>query len=150
LKPFTLRQAQPEDAARLTAIAFAAKRHWGYPETWIQQWRADLTISHQNLVNPTLVVCLEDEMAAFCMVSGGDGEWDLEHLWVHPNFMGMGMGKTLFNAACDLCRKRGGRSLTILSDPNALEFYLKMGCVSQRSVASAIPGRTLPELRYSL
>jgi hypothetical protein len=28
-------RAIPEDAESLTRVAFAAKRHWGYPERWI-------------------------------------------------------------------------------------------------------------------
>jgi hypothetical protein len=28
-------RANPDDAATLTEIAFAAKRHWGYPELWM-------------------------------------------------------------------------------------------------------------------
>jgi hypothetical protein len=29
-------RATPDQAATLTKIAFAAKRHWGYPDRWIQ------------------------------------------------------------------------------------------------------------------
>jgi hypothetical protein len=32
-------RAKPEDAAALTQIAHAAKRHWDYPERWIEAWR---------------------------------------------------------------------------------------------------------------
>lgn len=30
--------ADPQHAGVLTEIAIAAKRHWNYPETWIQFW----------------------------------------------------------------------------------------------------------------
>ena len=33
-----IRQAVPDDAPRLTEIAFAAKRHWGYDESLIELW----------------------------------------------------------------------------------------------------------------
>jgi hypothetical protein len=32
-------RAKPEDAETLTEIAHAAKRHWDYPERWIEAWR---------------------------------------------------------------------------------------------------------------
>jgi hypothetical protein len=35
----------PSEAAALTEIAFAAKRHWGYPEHWIAHWRSILTVT---------------------------------------------------------------------------------------------------------
>ncbi|MCL4530843.1 MAG: hypothetical protein M1485_06230 [Chloroflexi bacterium] len=33
-----IRRALPEEADALTEIAIAAKRHWGYPERWIEIW----------------------------------------------------------------------------------------------------------------
>ena len=38
-------RARSADAARLTRIAFAAKRTWGYPDDWIRQWAGKLTIT---------------------------------------------------------------------------------------------------------
>src|SRR6266849_8951699 len=37
-------RARPDDAATLTDIAFAAKRHWGYPMSWIENWRDVLIV----------------------------------------------------------------------------------------------------------
>ena len=42
-----IRRAHPEEADTLTEIAHAAKRHWKYPESWIQQWQTDLTITRE-------------------------------------------------------------------------------------------------------
>ena len=45
-----------EDADALTEIAFAAKRHWRYPENWIRQWQEALTITPEYVIeNPTFV-----------------------------------------------------------------------------------------------
>ena len=33
--PMQIIRAKPENATALTAIAFAAKGHWGYPEQWM-------------------------------------------------------------------------------------------------------------------
>ena len=40
-----IRRASPEDAEQLTHVTVASKRHWGYPETWIQLWLPELTFS---------------------------------------------------------------------------------------------------------
>jgi hypothetical protein len=37
-------RADGPEAPELTAIAFAAKRHWGYPEAWIDLWTDELTV----------------------------------------------------------------------------------------------------------
>ena len=38
-------RASPDHARIPTRIAFAAKRHWGYPERWIKYWSDGLTIA---------------------------------------------------------------------------------------------------------
>ncbi len=38
-------RANPDDATTVTKIAFAAKRHWEYPERWVDNWREKLTIT---------------------------------------------------------------------------------------------------------
>jgi hypothetical protein len=39
----SIRPVNPEEADELTRIALAAKRHWGYPERWIEIWTPQLT-----------------------------------------------------------------------------------------------------------
>ncbi len=54
--------AAPEAADALACIAFAAKRYWGYPESWIQHWRDSLTITPEFVRNN----------AVYAAVSGGE------------------------------------------------------------------------------
>lgn len=42
-----IRHALPADADTLTRIAIAAKRHWDYPERWMEIWTPQLTFSPQ-------------------------------------------------------------------------------------------------------
>ncbi len=35
---FDILRGKPEHASALTEITLAAKRHWDYPEKWIQLW----------------------------------------------------------------------------------------------------------------
>jgi hypothetical protein len=47
-------RCKPDDAATLTAIAFAAKRYWGYHERWIESWSDLLTIKREYITNEAL------------------------------------------------------------------------------------------------
>src|SRR5438128_97160 len=38
-------RARSTDAAKLSAIARAAKAHWGYPAHWLERWCEQLTIT---------------------------------------------------------------------------------------------------------
>ena len=52
---------------------------------------------------------------------------DLLHLWVLPEAMGRGAGRSLFSHAIERTRHLGFRELEIESDPNAEGFYRRIG-----------------------
>jgi GNAT superfamily N-acetyltransferase len=147
----TIRAAGADEAARLTEIAFAAKRHWGYPERWITGWRATLTpafvAAHPVFAAEgaagllgVYALCLDAQTA------------DLEHFWVHPAAMGRGVGRALFGHARAEARRRGARRLRIESDPFAEGFYLRMGARREGAVTYPFDGgvRILPVLVLDL
>ena len=53
-----IRRATPDEADTLTSIAHAAKRHWNYPEKWIEQWRSDLTITPEFIAKNEVYVAV--------------------------------------------------------------------------------------------
>src|SRR5688500_16430395 len=88
-----MRPATPDDAAVLTEIAHAAKRHWGYPERWVQLWRAALTITPDFIRrHPVYLAAAGGTPVGFYALIHGRG-CTLEHLWVLPEWMGRGIGR---------------------------------------------------------
>jgi GNAT superfamily N-acetyltransferase len=120
--------AQPEDAARLTEIAFAAKRHWGYPNSWIESWRDILTVKPDFIAShETFSAVVDGQSVGFYSVVQKDSVLDLLHMWVLPAWMGRGIGRSLFYHALERTRALGFRELEIESDPNAEGFYQHLG-----------------------
>lgn len=146
-------RAQPEDAAALTEIAHAAKRHWGYPEAWIQSWRNTLTIRAEFIAANVAYCATEDARAVgfYLLTSEGDG-LHLDHLWIAPPAMGRGIGRALFAHAVEETGKLGHRTLKIEADPNAEGFYKRMGAQRVGEAVTEIEGqrRVLPVFRYDL
>jgi GNAT superfamily N-acetyltransferase len=145
--------ARPEDAVALTAIAHAAKRHWGYPEEWIARWSGLLTITPEYLAtHPVLVAVMAGRVVGFCALALAAGEGgrpataQLDHLWVLPDAMGQGVGRALFNAAEIHARSSGAARLWLEGDPHAEGFYLRMGMVRFGAVPAPMDGqaRELP------
>jgi GNAT superfamily N-acetyltransferase len=129
-------RAAPNDAEALTAIAFAAKRHWGYPETWIEAWRDALTVQPESIRDHNIHMAIVDkQIVGFYGLSQQPGKLLLEDLWVLPAAMGKGVGRQLFAHALAQAQARGFATIEIESDPNAEGFYLKMG---SRRIALAI------------
>jgi GNAT superfamily N-acetyltransferase len=122
-----IKAAKPEDAARLTEVAFAAKRHWGYPDRWMENWRDILTVKPEFIAShETFSAVIDGQTVGFYALSRKDGRLDLLHLWVLPDWMRRGIGRSLFCHALERARL-GFRELEIESDPNAEGFYLRMG-----------------------
>ena len=147
-----IRRATPELAPTLTQIAHAAKRHWRYPERWIESWRELLTITPAFVAEHEVFAgTVGEEVVGFYALVDFDTHWSLEHLWVRPQFIGRGVGRRLFEHAVDRARSLRPTPLRIESDPNAEHFYLRMGARRIGSTPADMEGvqRSLPLLELS-
>lgn len=147
--PVQIERALPADADRLTEIALAAKRHWKYPERWIEIWRPSLTISSEYISSePVFLARVDHRIAGFYGLLHRDGALWLEHLWVLPAYMGRGIGAALYRHALETAFAGGASVVKIEADPNAEAFYRRMGARRRGEVASEIEGhrRVLPLL----
>lgn len=120
--------ARPEDAARLTGIAFAAKRHWGYPDRWMESWRDVLTVNPDFIASHETFSAVVDGLTVGFYALGQKGNrLDLLHMWVLPDWMRRGIGRSLFCHALERTKILGFKELEIESDPNAEGFYQRLG-----------------------
>ena len=146
-------RAKPEDADALTEIAHAAKRHWGYPERWIESWRDVLTMRPEFIAANVAYSAIEAGRAVgfYLLTTEPDG-LHLDHLWIAPRAMGRGIGRALFDHAVEQTGRLSHRILKIEADPNAEGFYLRMGARRVGQAVTEIEGqrRELPRLLYEL
>ncbi len=146
----SIRRAIATDAGVLSAIAQAAKRHWGYPEQWLQIWRPGLTFDAAQIAALEVFVSeAGSDVAGFYALVPGAPRWTLDHLWVRPERMGQGHGRLLVEHALARARASGATGLDIEADPNAESFYQHLGGRRVGEVAAPVPGaaeRRLPLL----
>ncbi|MDJ0948556.1 MAG: GNAT family N-acetyltransferase [Alphaproteobacteria bacterium] len=151
--PFQIRQARPDEARLLTALAVRAKRHWGYDEAFMQLSAPALAVD-AAAIERGRVYAAADPGGTVLGVAGIEplddtATYDLTHLFVDPPAMRRGIGRALFDAVLQWLARNGGRRLIILSDPHAVPFYEAHGAVRVGDAPSdAIPGRRLPLLEY--
>jgi GNAT superfamily N-acetyltransferase len=146
-------RATPDQAETLTQIAFAAKRHWGYPDTWVQLWSPSLTITPDFIEqHETFVAWVDAEPAGFCAISREGENASVEHLWIKPDYIGKGVGSSLFHHMLSRCKELGVQILKIESDPNAQGFYERMGAKKVGEVVGEVDGkpRKLPLLEVKI
>ena len=145
--------ATPNQAALLTEIAHASKRHWGYPESWIRAWRTPLTVLPESIATrPTAVASIDDRIVGFHQLQPLGRSLRLDHLWVLPQWTRQGVGTVLFRDACHRGASLGWSELRIVSDPNAVGFYERIGAVRTGIERDLIEGqiRELPVLLVPL
>jgi ribosomal protein S18 acetylase RimI-like enzyme len=145
--------AKPDQAEALSQIALAAKRHWGYPERWIEIWKSQLTFRPEYFEeNESWVAETDHAPVAFYTLLEKDGSAWIENLWVSPEFIGKGVGKKLFLHALEVSRQRGYKILQLEADPNAAGFYEKMGMkkVGERLSEVEDQPRALPVMEIRL
>ncbi len=148
-----IRRAKPDEATALTEIAHAAKRHWGYPEGWIEHWKDDLTITPDFIATHEMYVAIiGKEIAGCCALVLRDSLAELEHMWIQPAHMGNGVGRALFNQVVERAGIHDAKVVELSADPNAEGFYERMGAKRIGEVRSEIEGqpRVLPRMRLTL
>ena len=146
-------RANPQEADALTEIAHAAKRHWGYPERWIRNWREILTMRPEFIAANVTYCAMEDSGAVgFYLLTNESDGLHLDHLWITPHAMGRGIGRALFEHAIGQARELGHRTHKIEADPNAEGFYTCMGARRVGATVTIIEDqrRELPVLQYDL
>lgn len=145
-----IRFAKPEEADTLTEIAHAAKRHWSYPESWIQQWQTDLTITCEFIAtHEVFVATINGEVVGCCALVMTESLAEIEHMWIRPEQMGTGVGRALFEHARERALERGALVLELSADPYAEGFYARMGAKRIGEVPADMDGepRALPRMR---
>jgi GNAT superfamily N-acetyltransferase len=147
-----IRRARPDEASKLTALAFRSKAFWGYDEAFLEASRPDLAVGDELLrFGRVFVAELDRTIAGFGSLGGEPPRLELTHLFVELDSIARGVGRGLFEHAVAEARRLGAVELVVESDPNAEAFYRAMGAVRVGTVPSIVdPGRQLPLLRVKL
>jgi GNAT superfamily N-acetyltransferase len=148
----TIRRAEERDRAELARVAFRSKAYWGYDDAFMESARAVLTPSESYVASERVYLA---ENADGTILGFYGFLYEEEQLWLYdlfvtPESIGTGVGRALWNHAIAFARTTGEPSFFIESDPNAEQFYLKMGAHRDGERIAAETGRTLPVLRYDL
>ncbi len=143
-------RAKSTDSEILKRIAIESKSYWGYSENIILQWAKTPIITPESIEKDIVYAAYFN----LCIIG-----WYrllirlpvviLEDLWVLPDYIGKGVGKTLFKHAIRQAKLSGAERLELDADPNAEPFYTKMGCqVVGQSMSEW--GRAIPHMVYNL
>ena len=143
-----LRKMGGDDLGAVSALGIRSKASWGYAAAEMEVFERELTLTDESLEEllDARVAVDGAVVGYFTLRLHPDGRLELEHLFVDPECFGRGIGIRLFGAALRSAADRGFGRVTIISDPNATEFYTKLGAQIVGEHESSISGRTIPVL----
>lgn len=151
----TIREANHTEADVLTRLAIRSKAYWGYSQSFMDACVDELTVTDSSLSSTDFHYYIAERgselLGYYAIEKLSNQEFELEALFVEPDFIGKGVGRELIDHAKNLVRKLGGEKLIIQSDPNAEKFYRAAGGKSNGTRQSAsITRRSLPLLTIDL
>jgi len=150
-----IRRANPNEAQHLCALAIRSKAYWGYSKEFMESCLDELLIPKENLENDKFhyfVSEYKDKVVGYYALENQNNyHFELEALFVEPNFIGQGIGKALITHAKKIASDFGASTIFIQGDPNAKRFYQAAGgtLIGEKESAS-IPGRFLPTFKICL
>lgn len=145
------RPARIEELEELTRLSFLSKASWGYPDSWLQAWAKELTVTEEMIAHWIAIVLeIEGQIVGFWGRSPIESEYTSPgFFFIVPEHGGKGYGRILVEAMKKEAIKRSLRYCTLEADVNALPFYLKVGRKKIGEQPSLlIPGRICPIIRF--
>ncbi len=144
-----IREAFPQEANLLSRLALRSKAHWGYSQDFLDACRSELTVDVSRLGTDDyqcFAALYGDSIVGFYVLeSVAADSYELDALFVEPEYIGGGVGRSLIQHAVGRLSEQGAKRLIIQRDPHATEFYVAAGARQVGTRASAsIPGRELP------
>ncbi|KAB8033706.1 GNAT family N-acetyltransferase [Fluviispira multicolorata] len=150
---YKIRLAKEEDSDKLTELAFLSKKSWGYPLEWMDLWKKDLIINAEIINSSvTLIAELNNQIIGFwCRKKVQSEEVSDGYLFIHPDYMKLGIAKNLWQALLYELSESKISSFVIAADPNAVPFYLSLGGTQiGEKESDVISGRIIPIFRFIL
>lgn|SRR3990167_9608017 len=147
----TIRDAAIDNLNQINNILRLSKAYWGYDTAFMERFMGGFGITHAYIAQHIVkLFYANDDLAGFFNFGFNvDGLFELDNFFLHPDYIGKGMGRLLWHACCQEAKKQGKNEFIIWSDPNAEKFYVKMGCekIGVRQ-SPTMPNRYPPILKF--
>lgn len=139
-------KAETEDSELLTTITKRSKAYWGFSEEILKEWEHLLSISKDYIEKNMVYKLVENEniIGYYSYFSIDEKTIKLDNLFILPEFIGKGFGKTLMNDFLEKANRLGIKKITLDAEPNAENFYKNFGFKTVGQLESSIKDRHLP------
>ncbi|MTH17028.1 GNAT family N-acetyltransferase [Flavobacterium sp. LC2016-01] len=147
-----IQKANITDNEILTTITKKSKAYWGYSAEQIQKWDKNLTISQDYIRENTVFKLVDNDLIIgyYSYIFENEKEVKLDNLFILPEHIGKGFGKHLLLDFLSRMKEEKTERIILDSEPNAEEFYAKMGFVKIGEFETSIKNRFMPIMEMKL
>jgi N-acetylglutamate synthase-like GNAT family acetyltransferase len=147
-----IERANITDNEILTTITKTSKAYWGYSAEQIQKWDKNLTISQDYIRNNNTFKLVDHDLIIgyYSYLFEDEKVVKLDNLFILPEYIGKGFGKHLLLDFLNRIKETEIEKITLDSEPNAEEFYSKMGFVKIGEFETSIKNRFMPIMEMKL
>lgn len=147
-----IQKAKIEDHICLTEITKKSKAYWGYSEEQMEKWSNNLTITIDYIeTNPVFNLVEENQIVGYySYLKQEDNQVKLDNLFILPEYIGKGFGSFLMNDFLERMRNEKCKKIILDSEPNAEQFYQKIGFTKIGEFETSIKNRFMPIMEMNL
>ena len=147
-----IKKADISDADILSDLTIRSKSYWNYSEAQIRKWKSDLSITTEYISKRKVYNLIERNqiLAYYAYFSLGKEQVKLDNMFIHPDFIGRGFGKLLMNDFMNRAKSTGFKKVILDADPNAKDFYKKLGFSVTGKKETSIKNRFLPIMEKNI
>ncbi|WP_125722440.1 GNAT family N-acetyltransferase [Flavobacterium ustbae] len=147
-----IQKAKPEDHIILTEITKKSKAFWGYSKEQILAWDKHLTITSAYIQkNPVFNLVEEKQIIGYySYLKEENNQVKLDNLFLLPEYIGKGFGTLLMNDFLQRMRNEKCQKIILDSEPNAEQFYQKLGFKKVGEFETSIKNRFMPIMEMNL
>lgn len=147
-----IEKANITDNEILTSITKKSKAYWGYSAEQIQEWDKNLTISQDYIKEHNVYKMSVNNLIIgyYSYFFRDEKEIELDNLFILPEYIGKGLGKYLVLDFLNRIKDQKAERIILDSEPNAEDFYAKMGFVKIGEFETSIKNRFMPIMEMKL
>lgn len=147
-----IEKSKVSDIPAINAVIKASKSYWPYDPKYVEEALKLLCIDTQWLDNHLGYTIFCDHVCGFMGVEIHEVQWHLEHLWINPSHIRRGLGRLAVNRLLQEADKAGIHKITLLPDPPAEDFYLKLGAefTDKKYPSRIVGGPLFQEMQFRL
>lgn len=147
-----IQNAKTEDHIRLTEITKKSKAYWGYSDDQMEKWNNNLTITRDYIEeNPVFNLIDENQIIGYySYLRLENNQVKLDNLFILPEYIGKGLGSFLMNDFVERMRNEKCQKIILDSEPNAEQFYQKIGFTKIGEFETSIKNRFMPIMEMIL